>query len=175
METQAEKCFSIFFYFIRAYWFYRIVPYYQIYAATELQLFSFHRYTREVLPVLYTVYATLLLLYYLYEKQPQLAKSVYCLLALKKIIQTPRQVYTEGLSPEERLGILSILLKGFFAPLMVAWLLDHTVHLLNNGLYIFNHQDLLTSDFLFVFNKHGFWFLFQIILFLTYFSLHWAI
>jgi len=158
-----------FFILFVAYWFYRIVPYYQIYASTELQLLSFHRYTREVLPILYAVYGFSLLLYYLSEKQPHIAKSVYCLLALKKIIQTPRRAYAEGLKPEERLGILSILLKGFFAPLMVAWLLDHTVHMLNNGLYIFNHMGLLTSEFLFVFNKHGFWFLFQIILFLDVF------
>jgi protein-S-isoprenylcysteine O-methyltransferase Ste14 len=148
------------------YWFYCSVPYYQLYASTELQLFSFHRYTREVLPILYGVYAILLLLYYVSEKQPQIAKSVYCLLALRKIIQTPFRVYTEGLNPEERLGILSILLKVFFAPLMVAWLLDHIVHMLNNGIYIFNHPGLLTSEFLFVFNSHGFWFLFQLILFL---------
>ena len=155
-----------FFILLAVYGFYRIVPYYQIYASTELQLFSFHRYTREVLLILYSIYGFLLLLYYLSEKQPQIGKSVYCLLALKRIIQTPRQVYTEGLNPQERLGILSILLKGFFAPLMVAWLLDHTVQMLNNGLYIFNHPDLLTSEFLFVFNRHGFWFLFKVILFL---------
>lgn len=158
-----------FFILLAAYWFYRIVPYYQIYASTELQLFSFHRYTRDVLPILYIVYGFLLLVYFLSVKQPQLAKSVYCLLALKKIIQTPRQVYTEGLNPEERLGILSILLKGFFAPLMVVWLLSHTVQMFNDGFYIFSHLGLLTSEFLFVFNKHGFMFLFQAIVFFDVF------
>jgi protein-S-isoprenylcysteine O-methyltransferase Ste14 len=158
-----------FFNLLAAYWFYRIVPYYQSYAAIELHLFSFHSQIREVLPVLYTAYGLLLTLYYLNEKQPQIAKSVHCLLALKKFLQTPRLVYTEGLNQEERLSILNILLKGFFAPLMVAWLLDHTMLMLNNGLYIFNHLNLLANEFLPVFNKHGFWFLFQVIMFLDVF------
>lgn len=157
------------FLLLAVYWFYRYIPYYQIYADIELKLFSFHRRIRDVLPALYSVYGVLLLLYYLSEKQPKLSKSVYCLQALKRMIRTPFQVYRNGLDPEERLGILSILLKGFFAPLMVAWLLDHTVEMLNNGLSIFNHLDLLSSEFLSVFNKHGFWFLFQAILFLDVF------
>ncbi len=158
-----------FFILVAAYWFYRRVPYYQIYADTKLQLFSFHCQVRDVLPALYAVYGVLLLLYYLSEKQPQIAKSVYCLLALKKILKTPRLIYTEGLNQDERQGILSILLKGFFAPLMVAWLLDHTNLMLNHGLYIFNHTGLLTSEFLLVFNKHGFWFLLKAILFFDVF------
>jgi protein-S-isoprenylcysteine O-methyltransferase Ste14 len=157
------------FLLLTVYGFHYVAPYYQIYANIELRLFSLHCHIRDLLPALYSVYGLLLLLYYLSEKQPILSKSVYCLRALKRMVQFPRQVYDEGLKPEERLGILSILLKSFFAPLMVAWLLDHTVQMLNNALFIFRDPGLLTSQFLFVFNQHGFWFLFQAILFLDVF------
>jgi protein-S-isoprenylcysteine O-methyltransferase Ste14 len=158
-----------FFLLFVIYGFHSIAPYYQIYANIELRLFSLHCRIRDLLPALYSVYGLLLLLYYLSEKQPTLSKSVYCLRALKRMVRSPRNVYEEGLKPEERLGILSILLKSFFAPLMVAWLLDHTIQMLTNGLFIFNNPGLLTNEFLFVFNKHGFWFLFQAILFLDVF------
>lgn len=155
-----------FFWLLIVYSFYYIAPYYQVYAGVELRLFSFRTYVRDILPALYSIYAVLLLFHYLSEKKPKPSKSVYCLLALKSVLQTPGKVYIHGLSPEERLGALSIVLKGFFAPLMVAWLLDYTSRMLNNGFYIFTHTGLLTSEFLFVFNQHGFWFLFQTILFL---------
>jgi hypothetical protein len=65
--------------------------------------------------------------------------------------------------------MLTILLKGFFAPLMVAWLIGHTTLMINNGSYIFSHLDAAQSQFLAVFNSHGYWFLLGVILFLDVF------
>ena len=151
------------------YLFYNLAPYYQVYASKELHLFSFHFVNRDALQLVYVIYSILLLLYYLIEKDPQISKSIYCLRALKRILRAPLDVYNNGLSAQERLGLLTILLKAFFAPLMVAWLLSHMTHMLDNGTYLVTHLELLQKDFLAVFNYRGFWFLFQLILSLDVF------
>lgn len=151
------------------YVFYHLVPYYQPYAAKELQVLDYRFVTRDALDLIYAGYIILLLLYYLIEKDPQTSKSIYCLRALKKVIKAPLRTYREGLPAEERLGALTILLKAFFAPLMVFWLFDHATHLIDNGNYLISHLGLLREEFLAVFNYRGFWFLFQVILLLDVF------
>jgi protein-S-isoprenylcysteine O-methyltransferase Ste14 len=70
---------------------------------------------------------------------------------------------------EERLGLLTLLLKFFFAPLMVVWLFEHVVLTINNGVALGQQAGDLPERFLELFNAHGFWFLFQLILFLDVF------
>lgn len=151
------------------YLFYSWVPYYQSYASQELQLFSFHFINRDALLIAYITYTALLLFYYLIEKQPQDSKSIYCLQAIGRIIRIPREIFREGLPAQQRLGLLTILLKAFFAPLMVAWLFSHMTHMIDNGMYLAAHMELVQKSFLAVFNYRGFWFLFQLILFLDVF------
>lgn len=151
------------------YLFYNLAPYYQVYAAKELHLFTFHFVNRDALQLVYVIYSALLLLYYLFEKEPQVSKSIYCLRALKRMLRAPLETYREGLPGQERLGLLTIFLKAFFAPLMVAWLFSHMTHMINNGTYLATHLELLQKDFLAVFNYRGFWFLFQLILSLDVF------
>ena len=154
---------------LTTYLFYSLVPYYQVYASKELHIFSYHFVNRDALQLIYIVYGVLLLLYYLLEKDPQVSKSIYCLRALKRILCTPLDVYREGLPAQERLGLLTIFLKAFFAPLMVAWLIAHMAHMIDNGIYLATHLELLKNDFLAVFNYRGYWFLFQLILSLDVF------
>jgi protein-S-isoprenylcysteine O-methyltransferase Ste14 len=115
------------------------------------------------------VYSILLLGYYLIDKNPQTSKSIYCLRAMKRIVTAPLAVYQQGLPAQERLSLLTVLLKAFFAPLMVAWLIPHMAHMIDNGFYLATHLELLQKDFLAVFNYRGYWFLFQLILFLDVF------
>ena len=158
-----------FFLILTTYLFYNLAPYYQAYASKELHLFSHHFVTRDALQLVYLVYGALLLLYYLTETDPKISKSIYCLRALKRSLISPLEVFRRGLPPPERLGLLTILLKAFFAPLMVAWLLSHMTHMIDNGVYLATHLELLQKDFLAVFNYRGFWFLFQLILSLDVF------
>jgi len=151
---------------IATYLFCSLVPYYQVYASKERQLFSYQFTTWDALQVVYVIYSLLLLVYYLSEKHPQISKSIYCLRGLQKLLRAPLSRYREGLSAEERLGMLVTLLKAFFAPLMVAWLIGHTTNMVNNGVQLANNLDLLRTEFLAVFNVHGYWFLLQVILFL---------
>jgi len=158
-----------FFFILLTYLFYNWAPYYQTYALEELQVLSFRVINREPLLLTYISYSLLLLFYYLTEKQPQVSKSIYCLQAIRRILRSPLQVLRNGLPGEERLGLLTILLKAFFAPLMVAWLFSHLAHMINNGIYLATHTELLVHSFVTVFNYRGFWFLFQLVLFLDVF------
>ena len=81
-------------------------------------------------------------------------------------VTSPVGTLREGLPYDDRLGLLTIPLKGFFAPLMVLSLFDFTGTMIANGSYVIAHATALRTDFLANFNAHGFWFLFQLILFL---------
>jgi protein-S-isoprenylcysteine O-methyltransferase Ste14 len=148
------------------YLFYTWAPYYQTYAQEVLQVQSFQFINRDALLLVYIGYTTLLLFYYLTEKQPHTSKSIHCLRAIRRIILSPQRVWREGLPGEEKLGLLTILLKFFFAPLMVAWLFSHMAQMIDNGIYLATHTELLLQSFLAVFNYRGFWFLFQLVMFL---------
>jgi protein-S-isoprenylcysteine O-methyltransferase Ste14 len=154
---------------LTTYLIYDLLPYYQTYTSEELHILSLHFVNRDVLQFVYVSYSILLLIYYLIEKSPQISKSIYCLRAIKRIITAPLDVYRGGLPAQERLSLLTILLKAFFAPLMVAWLTPHMVHMIDNGIYLATHLELLQNDFLAVFNYRGFWFLLQVILSLDVF------
>jgi protein-S-isoprenylcysteine O-methyltransferase Ste14 len=148
------------------YLFCSLVPYYQVYASKERPLL-FHSFaTWDALQTVYSVYGILLLIYYLTEKNPQISKSIYCLRGLQKLVRMPWRRHGAGVSPQERLGMLATLLKAFFGPLMVAWLIGHTTLMINNGVYLVDHFELLHTEFLSIFNAHGYWFLLQVILFL---------
>jgi len=167
MQIRLRNLSSSFFLLTASYLFYFFTPYYQHFFSTELTFFSTRFISRDILQVAFVVYGLALSLYYFLEKRPQKSKSVYCLQACSKLLT--RFSSQKKLTAEETLGLLSFLLKAFFAPLMVVWLADHSVKMFNNGFYIFNHVSLLSLDFLAVFNSHGFWFLLQLILFLDVF------
>ncbi len=92
-----------------------------------------------------------------------------CLQALRRLLTAPAAVWRQGLPREERLGLLSVLLKGYFAPLMVVWLFDHSAQLLAHGRDLLTALDDPAIDALTLFNAHGYWLLFKLILFFDVF------
>ena len=120
----------------------------------------------QVLTTGYVAYSLLLLIFYFAERAPRESKSIAALRAMHALLSTPARTIRDGLPRGDRLGLLTILLKGFFAPLMVLSLFDFTGTMIANGAYVVAHRTYLRSDFLLIFNSHGFWFLFQLILFL---------
>ena len=111
----------------------------------------------------------MILAFYLTEKAPRESKSIAALRAIRALVLAPLSVYREGLPYGDRLGLLTLLLKGFFAPLMVLSLFQYTSTMVVNGTYLFDHFIMIRTDFLELFNSHGFWFLFQVIVFLDVF------
>ena len=120
----------------------------------------------DVLNFGYAAYCTILLLFYLLERSPRESKSVAALRGLVTIATQPRRILRHGLAYTDRLGLLTILLKGFFGPLMLLSLFDFTRNLVANGAYLLSHASAIETDFLRIFNSHGYWFLFQVILFM---------
>lgn len=118
-----------------------------------------------VLLVGYAVYCVILALLYALEHRPQESKSVAALRGLVRLARSPVRTLSAGLPEQERLGLLTILLKAFFAPLMLLSLFGWTSAMVMNGTYVFAHLPSLHTDFLRIFNSHGFWFLFQLIVF----------
>lgn len=123
----------------------------------------------DVLNITFFGYSGLLLVFYATERVPGEAKAVAAGRALWKLVQSPYRTIATGLAPAERLGLLTVLLKGFFAPLMVLSLFKFTTRMLENGAYLYAHASSIGTDFLQIFNSHGFWFLFQVILFVDVF------
>ncbi|HMP90640.1 MAG TPA: isoprenylcysteine carboxylmethyltransferase family protein [Kiritimatiellia bacterium] len=119
---------------------------------------------QEALVFAYAVYAFLLLVFYLREKSPGVSKSIHALRALRSIFSAPRDVMRSGLPRDQKLGLLSIIVKGFFAPVMFLSLVELVGTMISNGVALYRVSPMLRDHFLLIFNAHGYWFLFQMIL-----------
>lgn len=145
------------------------IPYFRQYFAHQVAWRGNEFSYLEILQSFALIYALILMFFYGLERSPRPSKSIWCLQALKRAVRSPRRFWQEGWTKNERLGVLSILLKGFFAPLMVVWLFDHSLTLLNNGEVLFDiwkdhvhsGQSLLGTE--------SYWFLFRLILFVDVF------
>jgi protein-S-isoprenylcysteine O-methyltransferase Ste14 len=149
--------------------FYAGLPYFQQYFSNRT-IFNGVEYTWwQVLQSATLGYVALLVLFYLFEPAPRTSKSVYCLRALKRLGFNPLAAWRGELPAEERVGLLSVLLKAFFVPLMVVWLFDHTASMIGHGLEVAERWGEPGFPSLELFNAHGFWFMFKVILFLDVF------
>ncbi len=146
--------------------FYATIPYYQEYFSEQTKFLGQSYKHWYILVVATLIYASCLLIFYLTERSPHISKSIFCLRALKRIFKSPSTVWKTGLPFEERLGLLSILLKGFFAPLMVVWLFSHTGNMINHGNQIIATLQSPEREWLALFNTNGYWFLLKLIIFL---------
>lgn len=145
---------------------YGVVPHFQDYFSARVQVGGLDVTWWRVVLVTGLFYGLCLPLVYLLEVRPRVSKSRHCLAALGRYVAAPLATWRGGLTPDQRLGLLSVLLKAFFAPLMVAWLFDHTVQMVAHGGQLLADLRSPSLEALAVFNAHGFWFLFKLILFL---------
>jgi len=146
--------------------FYAAVPYFQHYFSASTRFMGNDYLWWQVLLAATLGYAVLLCLLYLFEPAPRTSKSIYCLRAIRRLAASPGAAWRGELPADERLGLLSVLLKAFFAPLMVVWLFDHTALMLSHGNDLATQWGDPETGRLELFNAHGFWFAFRVILFL---------
>ncbi len=111
-----------------------------------------------------SVYVALLALYYLAEPTPRVSKSLCFFQVVWSFLRAPAAIWRQGLSHGQRLAVLTTLLKGFFGPMMVVSLMDFCMGAWVNALAILATGGLW-GHFGQVFNRHGFWFAMQLILF----------
>lgn len=90
----------------------------------------------DVLTLGYLCYTGVLMLFYALESAPSEAKSVAALRAITAMLRRPGQVGMANLPARDRLGLLTMLLKGFFAPLMVLYLADAAGATLGNAVQV---------------------------------------
>lgn len=144
---------------------YYLAPHFQPYLARTYQVFGQAFSGAAFLSTCAAGYALLLLGLYFFEPDPRLSKSVYALRALARLARAPGWVVRDGLPDLYRLGLLATLLKAFFAPLMLIWLLGHVESMLAAGSALLGTGERLWTDALAAFNSHGFWFLLYLLIF----------
>jgi protein-S-isoprenylcysteine O-methyltransferase Ste14 len=142
---------------------YAATPYFRDFFSSDTHFLGVTIARSDVLFLAGAVYMLLLLLFYLLEPAPRISKSILCLRGLKRLAANPTLLWRGGLPREERVGLLSILLKGFFAPLMAVSLLYYSGQLLAHGGGILSQWGQPDLDWLALFNAHGFWFVFMLI------------
>lgn len=109
-------------------------------------------------------YVLALLVYFLTQRDAGASKSLRFFRILARWAKAPAESLRSGLSPEDRLAVLSTLLKSFFGPMMALFLMAHCMGAWVNGLAI---ADLGASEggLRPLFDRFGYWFLMQAILF----------
>ena len=102
--------------------------------------------------------------YFLLEPAPAPSKSLRFVGVVLAFLRSPIGTWRRGLSNEERVAVLATLLKSFFAPLMVMSMMVFCLSALSNGRAILD-GDVATRSLRELFDRYGFWFLMQLILF----------
>ena len=110
------------------------------------------------------LYVLLLAAYYLAAAHSEPSKSLRFFALAVDFLRAPVTAVRRGVSPADRLALLATLLKIFFGPFMAMALMQHVLGLLGNGWAILTGQDA-GLGLLALFNRHGFWFAMQLILF----------
>jgi protein-S-isoprenylcysteine O-methyltransferase Ste14 len=109
-------------------------------------------------------YVVMLALYYATEREPGTSKSLRGVRLLIEFAKAPAAAWRSGLPRDDRVALLTTLLKGFFGPLMVMSLLSFCTDALANGAAIMALGGG-PAGWRQVFDLHGFWFAMQVILF----------
>lgn len=109
-------------------------------------------------------YTALLAIYFLTVRDGEPSKSLRAIQIGMAFVRFPADVWRRGLSRDDRVALLSTLLKAFFAPLMAMSLMVFCMGTLDQAMGLAASVDSLT-DVRGLFDRHGFWLLMQIILF----------
>jgi protein-S-isoprenylcysteine O-methyltransferase Ste14 len=110
------------------------------------------------------VYAGLVFLYMLRFGEARPSKSLVFARACRRCIASPMAAWRAGLGAQERVAVLSTLLKAFFAPMMTMSLMAFFMSAFGNAAQLLE-GDWASMSFASAFNRYGFWVLFQLILF----------
>lgn len=145
--------------------FYQTVPYYISFFDKTFVIMprdmSFH--TDRLFVSVVTLYAIGLALYYSRYDSP--SSSWY----VRSYLRSQCTSHPQSQSRDIKQHILKLAVKFFFAPLMIFWLTDHCVTLINNSYAMGMDLSMMWSDFFSFFQKHLFWNLFSMILLLDVF------
>lgn len=114
------------------------------------------------------VYILLLAMYMLTVRDAGVSKSLRFVRFLTGFVKSPLKHVREGLAPDDRLALLTTLLKAFFGPLMMVSLMIFCVGAWTSGKALLE-IDFPQASIRGLFDRFGFWFLLQVIFFVDVF------
>jgi hypothetical protein len=109
-------------------------------------------------------YIGLVGIYFLLEPEPAVSKSLRFFRVLGALVRDPMATLRRRLSVEDRVAVLSTLLKAFFGPMMAMSMMTFCIRAWANGSAI-AESGAFDYGLKVLFDQHGFWFLMQLILF----------
>lgn len=109
------------------------------------------------------LYSALLCAWYLLDPRPAVSKSLRFVRLAWRYARTPVASFRRGLDREDRVALLSTLLKAFFAPLMLHSFMSFFVSAWANGMSLAASAGDL--GVLGLFDRYGYWLAMQVILF----------
>ena len=101
--------------------------------------------------------------WFLLEPQPGVSRTLRCLRTLARSAAAPRATWRAGLERADRLSLLVTLLKAFYAPMMAVSLMSFLNGAAHNGAALLDRMTVVSARTLF--DTWGFWFAFQLIVF----------
>lgn len=157
MQNFLKNYFSSIFFVILIYFFYSINPYFISYFSGNIEIFWIVFNIYSVFFWIICSYLILLIPYYfVYQGKSKCRKIFEYIISRKK--------YWVKFS-DFRLSILNLIVKWFFAPLMINWLFIHIATLLYNIHNLLSLWDFWNLNFFFLFNNNLFRIIFQTIFF----------
>lgn len=141
------------------YFFYTLHPHFVQYFSGHYFFFGVDVYITTVFFVVVLCYLVGLGVLCFFDSAYIKSKSLLAWIAFKKIC------FLQTIDKTEKIALLSIFLKGFYAPLMISWFIGHSADMFFHLSYVYQHANLIIDDFQAIFKSHLYWLIFQIILF----------
>lgn len=143
---------------------YGVAPYNQRQLGSLFGGTSFSFTGAEFLLAAAVTYTALLSIYFLAAREGGASKSLRFFQIGLAFARFPADARRRGLSRDDRVALLSTLLKAFFAPLMAMSLMGFCMGTIDHATGLVASVGSL-ADLRTLFDRHGFWFLMQVILF----------
>jgi len=125
-------------------------------------------YGYEFLTAAAALYILALTIYFLVGREQTVSKSLRFFRVFNAWCKAPVESFRRGIDPADRVAVLSTLLKSFFGPMMVMSLMTFCIGAWTNGSVIV-HEGFANLGVLQLFDRFGYWFLLQLILFVDVF------
>ena len=119
---------------------------------------------RQFMQAAVSIYCAALALVFMRPGATGVSKSLRFMRVVRRWLQSPADCYRAGLDREDRLALLTTLLKCLYGPMMGFALMQFCMNTWVAGLGLLD-ENFALAGFREVFDRYGFWFLMQFILF----------
>ncbi len=142
------------------YIFYTNNSYYNGFLFFDITYINFKINTLDIFNILFTIYAIVLIPFYIIENEKSKARIVIEYV-IKKINNSEYKI-----SPEEKNSILAWLVKLFFIPLMIMWISSNFSEIVNKIYTSSKEIDMIFKNFYYFYNNYIFITIFKFIIFI---------